>query len=54
MRPMTTRSSNGVPASPTPVLYLSFELGERKWKLAFTIGFGQRPRHRTIRAGRAR
>ena len=52
MRPMTTR----VPAAAASVvplqrLYLSFELGERDWKLAFTIGLGQRPRHRTIRAG---
>jgi transposase len=49
---MTTR----VPAAaasvvPPPRLYLSFELGERDWKLAFTIGLGQRPRHRTMRAG---
>lgn len=51
MRPVTTRSSAVGPASPTPVLHLSFELGERQWKLAFTIGLGQRPRHRTIRAG---
>ena len=48
MRPMTTRE----PASPNSArLYLSFELGERDWKLAFTIGLGHRPRHRTIRAG---
>jgi hypothetical protein len=32
------------------VLYLSFELGWSQWKLAFTVGFGQRPRLRTIRA----
>jgi hypothetical protein len=24
------------------VLYLAFELGEREWKLAFTIGMGQK------------
>jgi hypothetical protein len=27
-----------------PVLYLAFELGSKTWKLAFTTGFGQRPR----------
>ncbi len=48
MRPMTTRESA---STASAVLYLSFELGERDWKLAFTIGLGQRPRHRTIRAG---
>jgi transposase len=45
---MTTRRS--IPTA-CAALYLSFELGERDWKLAFTIGLGQRPRHRTIRAG---
>lgn len=30
-------------------LYMAFELGENKWKLAFTLGLGQRPRIRTIR-----
>jgi len=48
MRPVTTRQAT--PTTPA-TLYLSFELGERDWKLAFTIGLGQRPRHRTIRAG---
>jgi transposase len=32
------------------VLYLSFELAEREWKLAFACELGQRPRHRTVRA----
>ncbi len=32
-------------------LYLAFELGKRYWKLGFTVGFGQRPRERTIVAG---
>lgn len=31
-------------------LYLAFELGQRWWTLGFTIGLGQRPRRRTIRA----
>lgn len=32
------------------VLYLSFELGERDWKLAFTTGLAQRPRLRGVKA----
>src|SRR5262245_46026581 len=51
MRPMTTRESA---ASAPTVLYLSFELGERDWKLAFSIGLGQRPRQRTMPAGQLR
>src|SRR5215469_8693760 len=39
------------PTTPTtPVLYLSLELGQKTWKLAFTIGLGQKPRLRTIAA----
>jgi transposase len=34
-----------------PVLYLAFELGSQSWKLGFTIGLGQRPRERNIKAG---
>jgi transposase len=33
-----------------PVLYLAFELGNKEWKLGFSVGFGQRPRVRTILA----
>jgi transposase len=33
-----------------PVLYLAFELGNKEWKLGFSVGFGQRPRVRTIPA----
>ena len=32
-------------------LYLAFELGNKTWKLGFTVGFAQRPRQRTIAAG---
>jgi len=32
-------------------LYLAFELGNKEWKLGFTVGFGQRPRERTVGAG---
>lgn len=33
------------------VLYLSFELGRKEWKLAFTVGRGEKPRLRTLPAG---
>ena len=46
---MATHDVN--PTTPTtPVLYLSLELGQKTWKLAFTIGLGQKPRLRTIAA----
>jgi len=32
-------------------LYLGFELGSKEWKLGFSVGFGQRPRERTVLAG---
>jgi transposase len=32
------------------ILYLAFELGEHDWKLAFTIGLGQKPRLRSMPA----
>ena len=32
-------------------LYLAFELGNKDWKLGFTVGFGQKPRERTVLAG---
>jgi transposase len=32
------------------VLYLAFELGDTDWKLAFTIGLGQKPRLRSMPA----
>jgi transposase len=44
-----TRTSEST-AMSTCVL-LAFELGERVWKLGFTMGFGQRPRIREIPAG---
>lgn len=34
-----------------PRLLLAFELGQRTWKLGFTVGLGQRPRVREIPAG---
>ncbi len=32
-------------------LYLAFELGQKQWKLGFTVGFSQKPRERTVLAG---
>src|SRR5262249_60996726 len=37
-------------ATAAPVLYLAFELSANSWKLAFTVGLGQKPRLRTIPA----
>jgi transposase len=37
-------------STPGVVLHLAFELGWTHWKLAFTIGHGQKARQRTIRA----
>jgi transposase len=34
-----------------PVLYVSFELGKKEWKLAMTSGFGMQPWLRTVAAG---
>jgi hypothetical protein len=33
-----------------PVLYFSLELGSKNWKLAFTVGLGEKPRLRTTAA----
>ena len=38
-------------ATTTINLLLAFELGERTWKLGFTVGLGQRPRLRQVPAG---
>jgi transposase len=46
--PATHNSDSTMPTAP--VLYLSLELGWMTWKLAFTIGRGQKPRLRTITA----
>jgi transposase len=41
------RQSTSIPE----VLYLAFDLGRKEWKLAFTVGRGERPRLRTVAAG---
>lgn len=38
-------------ATHQPTLYLAFELSNQEWKLGFTVGHGQAPRHRKIAAG---
>jgi transposase len=47
---MTATHSQNSTVPTTQVLYLSLELGWKTWKLAFTIGLGQKPRLRTIAA----
>ena len=42
----TTRNRKPSTQAQTPALYLAFELGESNWKLALTIGIGQKPRLR--------
>jgi transposase len=37
--------------STLQTLYIAFELSNKKWKLGFTIGLGQRPRERNVDAG---
>ena len=49
MKPLTAHGEDCIRSHG--YLYVAFELGEKKWKLGFTVGFGQRPRERTIIAG---
>ena len=48
---MMTMTRAGESTATMPSLLLAFELGERSWKLGFTIGLGQRPRIRSVPAG---
>ena len=45
----TTRNGQNNISGST--LFLAFELGTSDWKLAFSIGLGQKPRKRTMDAG---
>ena len=47
---METLATRGVEYSAERVLYLAFELGEKKWKLGFSPGLGQAPRIREMPA----
>ncbi|HZA36102.1 MAG TPA: IS110 family transposase [Vicinamibacterales bacterium] len=40
-----------IESAPTGGMLMAFELGQRSWKLGFTVGMGQRPRVRQIPAG---
>jgi len=48
MHPEITRTLNDTPQSQ--YLYMAIELSNAKWKLGFTIGFGQAPRLREVHA----
>ena len=41
---MKTMTCTSVSNGPAECLLLAFELGQRAWKLGFTVGMGQRPR----------
>ncbi len=47
---MTATHNTNCTASCAPVLYLALDLGAGNWKLAFTVGLGQKPRLKTITA----
>jgi len=47
---MTATHESNCTTAVIPVLYFSLELGWRTWKLAFTVGLGQKPRLRAIAA----
>ena len=48
MKTATTLTDNDTPFSQN--LYMAIELSKEKWKLGFTIGFGQQPRLRNLTA----
>src|SRR5262249_59383257 len=48
---MTTTTRTSESTAPSVGLLLAFELGQRSWKVGFTVGIGQRPRIRQIPAG---
>ena len=44
----TTRGIEGIASEAC--LFVSFELGEREWKIAWATSLGEKPRLRTLRA----
>jgi hypothetical protein len=48
---MVTMTRTHESSAPTACLLMAFELGQRSWKLGFSVGMGQRPRIRQIPAG---
>jgi transposase len=47
---METMTRDRESSAPRVCVLLAFELGQRTWKLGFTVGVGQRPRVREIPA----
>jgi transposase len=47
---MTATHTKDSTVSNAPVLYLALDLGASNWKLAFSVGLGQKPRIKTITA----
>ncbi|HEX9938908.1 MAG TPA: hypothetical protein VGB15_17340, partial [Longimicrobium sp.] len=47
----TTTASENATARNEQYLAMSFELGASEWKMAFSPGLGQQPRHRVVAAG---
>ena len=47
----TTTASGDAASGATAVLAMSLELGASEWKMAFSPGLGQQPRHRVVAAG---
>src|SRR5215217_1885626 len=47
----TTTAPEKATALDTQVLAMSLELGATEWKLAFSPGLAQQPRHRVVAAG---
>jgi transposase len=45
-----TATHNSKITTKTDILYVAFELGASDWKLAFTVGMGQKPRLRSMPA----
>jgi hypothetical protein len=48
---MMAMTRTGESHGPSDCLLLAFELGQRAWKIGFTVGMGQRPRLCQIPAG---
>jgi transposase len=47
---MHTTMTPNLTQAVEPILGLAFETGVEKWKIAFSTGLGQRPRHRILPA----
>ena len=47
---MTTTHASDSTTATARALYLALDLGQKNWKLAFTVGLGQKPRLQTIAA----